>query len=111
MRGFVLVVCMVLFAMPVLVACDVDTPDPNHFTVNFDFRAGGSVVVEIDGEEINHATTHIDGSILTITLTPDEGYQVLSVKAGTTDLIFEGVAYEHTLSDNVTLRVRFAPIP
>jgi len=111
MRGFTtklaLVVCMVFLVIPALVLAGC-SGDPEYFTVNFDFRAGGEVLVEIDGEAVTHATSHLAGSELAITVTPDEGFIIVSVKAGTIDLACESGVYTHTLDGNVTLRVRFA---
>jgi hypothetical protein len=94
----------------VLTGCFDNEEEPVTFTVNFDFRpsTGGTVQVFIGEEEVTHATRHLEGSILTITVTPNEGYQIESVKAGTTAILQEGIAWQHTLDDNVTIRVRFA---
>jgi len=106
-KKFALVVCIVLLAMPILVAC---TEKTKYFTVNFDFRDGGSVVVEIDEKPIAHATSHAEGSVITIVITPDAEYKVLSVMVGTVDLLGENGFFTLILEDNVTLRVRFTPL-
>jgi len=102
-----LVTCLILLIMPVFVLAGCFNEEPVYYTVNFDFRAGGTVMVEIDGEEIEHAAAHLEGSVFTITVIPDVGYEILSVRAGTVDLPGEDGIYTHTLDGNVTFRVRF----
>jgi len=103
---FTLVICIAFFVMPLLVAC----MGKKQYTVNFDFRAGGEVYVATGEITVEHATSHTEGSVLTITVTPDPMFLIVSVKAGTTDLIGVNGVYMHTLTGDVTLRVRFMEI-
>ena len=109
MRKFALVVCAMLVVMPMFVLTGCFN-EPEYFTVNFDFRAGGDVQVAIGGTPVTHTSSHKEGSELTITVTPNLLFETLSVMAGTTALTGENDIYKHTLSGNVTLRARFLSV-
>ncbi len=85
-----------------------------NFTKTVEGANGSIASVTVDGAEINTGDKVINGKTVTVTVTPDEGYQLASVTVGETaaDTTVAGkTSFELTITADTTFTVAFDLIP
>lgn len=82
----------------------------NNFTVAWNDGTGYTVsVVDGDTPIINGGSVE-DGTEVTITITPDANYELISITDGTNALVAEAGVYNYTVSANVTFVITVTEI-
>lgn len=107
LKDLVIVLCMLFLVVPVLAACSSPANISTKHKVGFDFGQGGTVVVLCGTTGAVHEGVYATGSVLFLIVTPSETHDIMSVKAGNSDLAGINNVYIHALTADVILKVDF----
>lgn len=89
---------------------DGGDPDPIFYTVTASIGEGGTVTM--DGTTIESGSYSVqEGTVLTFTVQPNEGYQIGTVTANGDELTGQDGTYTYTVNSNCTIAVSFKHIP